>query len=545
MLSLVLCINCFSNYAQQTVGVFTHTAEAEDGYVLFAPIVSDSTYLIDKCGRRIHTWHANLQPGLSAYLLQDGTLLRSGSVGNPIFNQGGTGGRITRFDWNSNILWTYLLSDDTECQHHDMCYLPNGNILVIMWESKTAAQMLQAGRNPNISNNTFWPEKIVELAPSGTNQATIVWQWHVWDHVVQDYDATKDNYGTVAAHPELVDLNLFPLQPAASGDWLHVNGIDYNPALDQIMLSVHNLGEIWIIDHSTTTAEAAGHSGGARGKGGDLLYRWGNPQNYGAGTPADQQLFVQHDAQWIKPGIPDSGKILIFNNGTGRPGGNYSSVDMINPPVENGVYLLAGQAYGPAAPDWSYTAPTPTDFYANIISGAQKIANGNVLICSGPQGEFFEVDSNKNLAWKYISPVTALGIISQDSIPQKNSVFRSPEYAPDYPGLAGHSLTPGAPIEHNPLPDICALGVNVLTNSASGSVTAVNPFDDKITLQSWENAPNSFITLTDITGRVMQQWQNIGLAAGGTVSLPLSNGLPSGMYILTIKNVAVLKLLKQ
>ena len=60
--------------------------------------------------------------------------------------------------------------------------------------------------------------------------------------------------------------------------------------LDQIVLSNHNLSEIWIIDHSTTTLEAASHSGGNSGKGGDLLYRWGNPQAYDQGTGADQLL---------------------------------------------------------------------------------------------------------------------------------------------------------------------------------------------------------------------------------------------------------------
>ncbi|MGC8644373.1 MAG: hypothetical protein ACP5XB_31305, partial [Isosphaeraceae bacterium] len=59
--------------------------------------------------------------------------------------------------------------------------------------------------------------------------------------------------------------------------------------LDQILLSVHSFSEIWIIDHGTTTAEAATHKGGRSGKGGDLLYRWGNPQAYRAGTAADQQ----------------------------------------------------------------------------------------------------------------------------------------------------------------------------------------------------------------------------------------------------------------
>ena len=58
---------------------------------------------------------------------------------------------------------------------------------------------------------------------------------------------------------------------------MHCNGLDYNSALDQIALSCRGMNEVYIIDHSTTTEEAVGHTGGNAGKGGDILYRWGNP----------------------------------------------------------------------------------------------------------------------------------------------------------------------------------------------------------------------------------------------------------------------------
>ena len=67
-----------------------------------------------------------------------------------------------------------------------------------------------------------------------------------------------------------------------------MNSVAYHPELDQIVLSVLGFSEIWIIDHGTTTAEAAGHTGGRSGKGGDLLYRWGNPRAYRAGSAVDQ-----------------------------------------------------------------------------------------------------------------------------------------------------------------------------------------------------------------------------------------------------------------
>ena len=56
-------------------------------------------------------------------------------------------------------------------------------------------------------------------------------------------------------------------RPNTNADWTHFNAVDYNPELDQIVISVHAFSEIWIIDHSTTTAEAAGHKGGRAARG--------------------------------------------------------------------------------------------------------------------------------------------------------------------------------------------------------------------------------------------------------------------------------------
>ena len=203
----------------------------------------------------------------------------------------------------------------------------------------------------------------------------------------------------VADHPELIDLNYRgPGTGPGGADLNHTNAIDYNAQFDQILLSIRCFSEIWVIDHSTTTAEAGGHSGGNSGMGGDLLYRWGNPAAYDAGDAGDQQLFVQHDAQWIPSGYPGAGNILVFNNGGGRPDGDYSSVDEIVPPVDSSGYY---EGYGPTAPLWSYTAATPTDFYAAAISGAQRLPDGNTLICDGPNGYFFEVTSAGDLVWDY------------------------------------------------------------------------------------------------------------------------------------------------
>jgi hypothetical protein len=221
------------------------------------------------------------------------------------------------------------------------------------------------------------------------------------------------------------------------------------------MISVHGFSEIWIIDHSTTTALAAGHQGGKYGKGGDLLFRWGNPQAYRAGKAVDQQPFGQHNAHWIPKMFPGSGHVLVFNNGLGRKDGYYSSVDEIALPVDTkGHYQLqAGKAFAPDKALWVYSAPNKNDFYASIISGAQRLPNGNTLICSGTNGNVFEVTPNKETVWKMeaaaltglfpafdakgAANTPALGQISFGAM-----VFRALRYAPDDPALAGKKLTP-------------------------------------------------------------------------------------------------------
>ena len=237
---------------------------------------------------------------------------------------------------------------------------------VISWplhgRRKTADEAKEAGRKPHlIPNAGLWPDKIIEIAPTDKSHGNIVWEWHYWDHLVQDADPSKKNYGVVADHPELLDINaLDDTLPArisedsmeilkAKGEILwrnqtpdnmgsdifHTNAIKYNADLDQIVFSSPHLNEIYIIDHSTTTKEAAGHKGGRWGKGGDFLYRWGNAKNYKRGDTTTQQLFGQHDVRWIDKGTPGEGHLTIYNNDIHQPNGlNYSAIYEIVPPTD-------------------------------------------------------------------------------------------------------------------------------------------------------------------------------------------------------------------
>ncbi len=438
--------------ADPTVGWHGSSPGAFEGYTLVQRLGGTTIYLVDDAGRVVNSWTSSFQSGLAAYLLDDGGLLRAGRTPGPLaISAGGVGGLFERFDWEGNVTWRFDYSSSTVQHHHDIEPLPNGNVLVLAWELKTEAEAIAAGRNPNtINQGAIWPEHIIEVSQTGPTSGQIVWEWHLWDHLVQDFDPQQANFGVVAEHPERLDINA---RQNAQADWIHANSIDYNAALDQIVISAHHLDEIWVIDHSTTTAEAAGSTGGNSGRGGDILYRWGNPQNYDAGTNADQRLWVQHCAEWVPEGFPGAGNITIFSNGTGRPGGNFSTIEEITPPIElDGTYTLPppGTPFGPAATTWTYAAPNPTDFYSAIISGVRRLPNGNTIICEGTSGNLFEVDSNDQTVWQYVAPFAGNSFVNQGSQPGQNSMFRTNRYPASHPGLVGRTLTPGAPLENYP-----------------------------------------------------------------------------------------------
>ncbi|MBU0497530.1 MAG: aryl-sulfate sulfotransferase [Candidatus Thermoplasmatota archaeon] len=379
------------------------TPAPSNGLILFSPLQDTSTYLIDKQGSVKHTWTSSYKPGQVAYLLEGYSILYATRRVTTPPAPGGAGGGVQIIEADGSISWDFSHYGSDYLSHHDIEPLPNGNVLMIVWEYKTRSEAIAAGRNPtNLMGDTLMSEYIIEVKPTGQTTGDIVWKWSVWDHLIQDYDPLKDNYGIVPEHPELIDINY----GFSQADWLHCNAIDYNPEYDQILLSIRDFCEIWVIDHSTTTGEASGHTGGNNGQGGDILYRWGNPQAYRAGTPAQQQFYSQHDAQWIPEDYPGAGHILVFNNGLFRPDGWYSSVDEIVPPIDStgNYFLTPGEAYEPTAPFWKYTAQNPQDFYAGFTSGCQRLPDGNTLICDGPAGRLFEVTPEKVIVWEYTNP---------------------------------------------------------------------------------------------------------------------------------------------
>lgn len=394
-------------------------SQVYNGYTIFSPVgtgpgsnVGGDTYLIDNQLNIINEWSYTRGAASMPYLLPDSTIFYPYRVQNPSMTAGGTGGGILKMDWEGNILWNYMVADQDYQHHHDIQPLPNGNVLVIAWERKTAAEAFAMGRQ-TIENslNEMWSEAILELEPVETNDANIVWEWHLWDHMVQDVSSAYPNYGVIADHPELFDINFGNVGAnqgpgGANADWKHFNAIDYNAELDQIAISARHHHEIYIIDHSTTTAEAAGHEGGNSGKGGDILYRWGNPQVYDRGNASDQQLSGQHGVNWIPEGYPGEGNLIIFNNnyelGDGVIIVNESAIHEIILPMDaDGNYTIdTTTAFGPSSPTWTYTG----NFHSNVQSGAFRLPTGNTLITVADDHRMFEVTNTGTIVWDYTHP---------------------------------------------------------------------------------------------------------------------------------------------
>ncbi len=379
------------------ISIIFYPGWSAENYTLYNVLSSTTTRLIDLNGNPVKSWTFTRTPSASTpwLILPDSIVLRAQTIPNPPLPGGGAGGHIQIVDWNGNIRWNYYFYGPNYIQHHDVHPMPNGNILLIAWERKTRAQAESLGR-VNITGE-MWPEMIVEVNPRNDS---IVWEWHIWDHLIQDVDPSKPNYGVVRDHPELMDIN-FGILPPNNGDWMHTNTLDYNPELDQIIFSSHNTSEIYIIDHSTTTEQTRGHRGGNSNMGGDFLYRWGNPQAYRRGTSADQRLFVVHGVNWIDPGLPGEGHILMFNNGD-RPytNGDSSSVEEIIPPRTGYTYYRhPDSAFGPKLPCWMYSAGT--SFFSNHLSGAFRLSSGNTFICEGTKGRLFEVTPSGQVIWSF------------------------------------------------------------------------------------------------------------------------------------------------
>ncbi|MBK6291002.1 MAG: aryl-sulfate sulfotransferase [Ignavibacteria bacterium] len=505
LLVIFTAILVTSATAQQTVGVFKHdVAQTSQGYTLFAPVASKSTYLIDNDGQVVHSWTSQNIPGLSAMLLPDGSLLRTGNPLVQTMGGGGAGGIIERRSWDNELLWRYERIGPTYRTHHDVEIMPNGNVLLLEWQRYTRAEAIARGRDPKrLLDSMIYSERIIEVRPTGPTTGEIVWSWSAWDNLIQDFDETKLFYGVISEHPEKLNINTGDLRT----DWLHFNSVRYSPERDEILVSVHNLDEVIVISRAT----------------GSIVYRWGNPSNYKIGAPSARKFFGQHDARWTD----SSGtRITVFNNGIGRTASlftDYSTLDEIEVPRSlDGTYAKrANGSYGPDTISWTYPRTPDTSFFAINISGAYRLPNGNTLACVGPDGIFSEITQELHEVWRYVNPVGDTGAVRQGVIPRNNLVFKITRYGPDYPAFVGRSLIPQGRLEDGPL-----VGIEEIFRQSNPIFTSLNILSRKVTISIPENS-HVVLSAYDLAGRWLGVVVDEDLSSGSHV-----RDVPYGTYLI-------------
>ncbi len=507
-------------FGQETLGLLQNETSAFDGYTLFTPEKDTSVYLINNCGNVINTWTFSDNPALTCYLLENGNLLRAGKQNLEIR------------DWDDNLVWQFNLSTINLKQHHDIEPLPNGNILCLIKEVVSEAEQINLGKNPDLVDGDFRSEKIIEFQPVGIDQINIVWEWRFLDHIIQDFDSNAANYGDVAAHPELLDFNYEDYNMIHS-DWIHMNSVAYNADLDHIIMSAKSLGEIYIIDHSTTTAEASGQTGGNSGNGGDFLWRWGNPEVYRQGLPSDRKLYEQHDAKWVTNGYLNEGKISIFNNdqdGTQT----HSSIHLITPELDtNNNYQLVNNTYLPSDYFWSWSGNILGETVLELKkSGVQSLPNGNMIFCETSKGRLTELDLDNNVAWMYRNPAGSeiYNQYATDSeIVGDNSMFRGEKYPKDYTAFIGRDVTPGSIIEDiNNNSEQCNINLSITNVTHIEEISINNPIYNN-TVHFHQSLESTNITIYDVTGKLLNKFQSF---YGKNLNISYLN---TGLYFLKIE----------
>lgn len=353
-------------------------ANASHGYTLIAPYnrvanadaaFKGKVYLLDLAGNTVHTWTTTKQP-LYSQLRKNGNLLVVMEA--PKYSQplppGGNTGTIQELDWNSKVVWEYK----NEAMHHDFIDLPNGNVLLSLWEKTPAdiADQIKGGTPNTTLNGVVFSDTIVEV----NRQGKIVWSWHAADHL----DTQQDILG----------------QEMPQFAWTYTNGLSYTPhnpidGTEAYLISMRSLNEVIMIRKSD----------------GQIIWR----------SPKDM-LNTQHD-----PSILKNGNILVFDNGFARepnPFPSYGSrVVEINPKTNKIVWQFDG---GQGVID-------KVRFFAPIVGGAQRLPNGNTLITDGPKGHIFEITKDKKVVWDLISPYT-----TQTTGPFPNNfLFKTRRYAAD------------------------------------------------------------------------------------------------------------------
>ena len=282
-------------------------------------------------------------------------------------------------------------------QHHDFqiegmstgYYAPNQQP---DFEGKMLILAHQNVKNLQINTNPLEDDVIV-IADKNEN---ILWKWNASEHFDQ-FDFHEE------ALEKLRAFTVTGSKQDQGVDWLHLNSASwlgpnkwhdsgddrFHP--ENIICSNRTSSHIFIIDHES----------------GDIVWQVTPP--FDNEDAALGPLAGIHHAHMIPRGLPGEGNILVFDNGGSSYANLYKSQDHcysrvieFDPVAKKKVWEFSGPTQG--------ISETTSDnfFLSQFVSNAQRLPNGNTLICEGTSARIFEVTKPGEIVWEYISPYNSI-----------------------------------------------------------------------------------------------------------------------------------------
>ncbi len=367
-------------------------AEAAAGYVLVPS--GNATQLLDAANTSVKNWTTG---GYTAYLTNTGTLV--GQTGNGSAAAAGFGSLVEKTDASQGSaqknIWT------ASGFHHAHWVMPNGHWLgtvAVKINPKTA--LAAAGYTGTMTS--MWDERIQEWDPA---TKTVMWEWKASDHTSGTNHPRKFNSNTLFKN----------------NDPIHINSVVYDSARDLVVMSSHYMNEVLVVDHSTTTAQAATSTGGKYGKGGDLLFRWGSSRNYGGSGAAMSN--VVHGGGVVQGGLPGAGNFTLFGNSDNTV--KHSRWYEVKGQESDTGWVIGsnGEFAADLAFDW-YSATGTYESNGHYGFG-QRLSNGNTFLTFSGSNKLVEVDASKNI---------------QRTVSVTGNVIRSMFYPMGHPALVALGL---------------------------------------------------------------------------------------------------------
>lgn len=399
--------------------------KAWDGYTLLCTMggyidpdtgVNNPAILIDMEGNVINAWPLTSTP---SKILPGGYIIgQEGFLGS----SGGQTCPLVQLDWNGDKVWEWRGqprspgAEELFGCHHDFQRQgsPVGYYAPGLEPMATGGKTLMLSnyhppveQTKHISRHLLHDDALYEVDWEGN----LTWQWHAWEYY--------DQMGFCDAAREAVYETFSGFDPNGGSDYHHFNAASYlgpNKWYDAGDLRFHPDNVIFDCRSSNILGIIARHDHPeGQWASGDVIWRVGPDYSYGRPEHKLGQIIGQHHVHMIPQGLPGAGNILVYDNGGNA--GYGPLMPGLSPTANNRLREYSRiLEFDPVTLEvvWEYANPmaryddqgncVEASFFSPFISGAQRLANGNTLICQGSNGRIFEVTAEKEIVWEYISP---------------------------------------------------------------------------------------------------------------------------------------------